>query len=58
MFKGLIVLLLQEHTLVGRTDAAVQQDIHLSGLGIMPEHCIVDIVANNDVYLNPLEGAR
>lgn len=54
----LLVYYLKEHTLVGRTDAAVQQDIHLSGLGIMPEHCIVDIVANNDVYLNPLEGAR
>uniref|UniRef100_A0A0L8I897 Kinesin motor domain-containing protein n=1 Tax=Octopus bimaculoides TaxID=37653 RepID=A0A0L8I897_OCTBM len=53
----LLVYYLKEHTLVGRTDAAVQQDIHLSGLGIMPEHCIVDF-EGNDVYLTPLEGAR
>ncbi|GAB1598063.1 KIF13A isoform X15, partial [Argonauta hians] len=53
----LLVYYLKEHTLVGRTDAAVQQDIHLSGLGIMPEHCIVDF-EGNDVYLTPHEGAR
>ncbi|KAK3087726.1 hypothetical protein FSP39_009709 [Pinctada imbricata] len=46
-----------EHTLVGRPDADSQQDIQLSGLGIQPEHCVVDI-DSNDVYLTPLEGAR
>ena len=47
----------QDHTLVGRPNAATQQDIQLSGLGIMPEHAVVD-VANNEVYITPLDGAR
>lgn len=49
---------LQDHTLVGRPDApGSQQDIQLSGLGIMPEHCIIDI-EDYDVYITALEGAR
>lgn len=47
----------QDHTLVGQQDADVQQDIQLSGLGIMPEHCVVDI-ENGDVWLTPIDGAR
>lgn len=47
----------QEHTLVGRPNAQTQQDIQLSGLGIMPEHAIVDL-ENHDVFVTPLEGAR
>lgn len=43
--------------MVGQQDAGVQQDIQLSGLGIMPEHCVVDI-ENGDVWLTPVEGAR
>ena len=43
--------------MVGRPDAPKEQDIQLSGLGIMPEHCIVDI-ETSDVFLSPLEGAR
>lgn len=31
----------QEHTLVGRKEAPVEQDIQLSGLGIQPEHCVL-----------------
>ena len=49
--------MLQDHTLVGRPNASQQQDIQLSGLGIMPEHAIVD-VENNEVFITPLEGAR
>ena len=53
-----LLFYLQEHTLVGRPDAPdAQQDIQLSGLGIMPEHCIIDI-EDSDVYITPLEGAR
>lgn len=47
----------QDHTLIGQQDVEVQQDIQLSGLGIMPEHCVVDI-ENGDVWLTPIEGAR
>jgi kinesin family protein 13 len=50
-------LSLQDLTLVGRPDAPVEQDIQLQGLGIMPEHCIVEIDVN-DVIVVPLEGAR
>ncbi|KAL5013425.1 hypothetical protein ScPMuIL_007695, partial [Solemya velum] len=53
----LLVYYLKEHTLIGRHDAPIQQDIQLSGLGIMPEHCEVNI-ENNDVYVSPLDGAR
>ncbi|KAH9508387.1 kinesin-like protein kif13a [Bulinus truncatus] len=48
---------LQDHTLVGRPDAPTQQDIQLSGLGIQPEHAVVEM-ENNDVYITPLDGAR
>ncbi|XP_014668068.1 PREDICTED: kinesin-like protein KIF13A [Priapulus caudatus] len=53
----LLVYYLKDHTLVGGPNAPVEQDIQLSGLGIMPEHCIVDIV-DGDVFMSPLEGAR
>ncbi|XP_062573075.1 kinesin-like protein KIF13B isoform X4 [Saccostrea cucullata] len=53
----LLVYYLKDHTLVGQQDARVQQDIQLSGLGIMPEHCVVDI-ENGDVWLTPVENAR
>ncbi|CAL1542431.1 unnamed protein product [Lymnaea stagnalis] len=53
----LLVYYLKDHTLVGRPDAPTQQDIQLSGLGIQPEHAVVDM-ENNDVYVTPLDGAR
>ena len=42
---------------MGRPEAATLQDIQLSGLGIMPEHCMVDI-EDGEVYLIPMENAR
>ncbi|ESO83151.1 hypothetical protein LOTGIDRAFT_133948, partial [Lottia gigantea] len=53
----LLVYYLKEHTLVGSHNARVKQDIHLSGLGILPEHCVVDI-DNNEIFLTPFDGAR
>ncbi|XP_064651713.1 kinesin-like protein KIF13A isoform X3 [Lineus longissimus] len=53
----LLVYYLKDRTLVGRPDAPVEQDIQLQGLGICPEHCILEIDAN-DVIVVPLEGAR
>ena len=50
-------LALQDHTLVGRSDASPQQDIQLSGIGIKPQHAIVDI-EDSEVYITPLEDAR
>jgi kinesin family member 13 len=47
----------QEHTLVGRKEAPVEQDIQLSGLGIQPEHCVLKMEGEK-LYTIPLEGAR
>ncbi len=52
-----ITVVFQDHTLIGKSDAPTEQDIQLSGLGIMPEHCIIDI-ESAEVYVSPLEGAR
>ncbi|XP_077522240.1 kinesin heavy chain 73 isoform X2 [Amblyomma americanum] len=53
----LLVYYMKERTLVGRPDAPSEQDIQLSGLGIMPEHCIITI-EGPELYITPLEGAR
>uniref|UniRef100_A0A3B1J514 Kinesin family member 13A n=1 Tax=Astyanax mexicanus TaxID=7994 RepID=A0A3B1J514_ASTMX len=51
----LLVYYLKEHTLVG---ADTSQDIQLFGIGIQPEHCVIDIAADGDVTLSPVENAR
>ncbi|CAN8000086.1 unnamed protein product [Ixodes hexagonus] len=53
----LLVYYMKERTLVGRPDAPYEQDVQLSGLGIMPEHCIITI-EDSELYITPLEGAR
>jgi len=53
----IMLLLIQENTLIGRPDASRQQDIQLLGLGIMPEHCVI-VIDGSDVVLIPLDGAR
>ncbi|XP_076306917.1 kinesin-like protein KIF13A isoform X2 [Tachypleus tridentatus] len=54
----LLVYYLKDRTLVGRPDAPLEQDIQLSGLGIMPEHCVITVEENHEVFINPLDGAR
>ncbi|XP_022106893.1 kinesin-like protein KIF13A isoform X4 [Acanthaster planci] len=54
----LLVYYLKEHTLVGRVDSDKEQDIQLNGLGIMSQHCIIDVENEMDVYLIPMEGAK
>ena len=39
----LLVYYLKDRNLVGRSDAANPQDIQLSGLGIMPEHAMLEV---------------
>ncbi|MCI4391160.1 hypothetical protein PGIGA_G00131010 [Pangasianodon gigas] len=51
----LLVYYLKEHTRVG---ADTSQDIQLFGIGIQPEHCIIDITPDGDVTLCPVENAR
>ena len=51
------VLSFQDHTLVGCPNEETKPDIQLQGLGIQPEHCVVDIT-ENEVFVSPVEGAR
>ncbi|XP_062841393.1 kinesin-like protein KIF13A isoform X1 [Trichomycterus rosablanca] len=51
----LLVYYLKEHTRVG---ADTSQDIQLFGIGIQPEHCVIDIASDGDVTLCPVENAR
>jgi len=47
----------QERTLVGCPNEETKPDIQLSGLGIHPKHCLVEIV-DNEVFVTPDDGAR
>uniref|UniRef100_A0A4W3HSG2 Kinesin family member 13A n=1 Tax=Callorhinchus milii TaxID=7868 RepID=A0A4W3HSG2_CALMI len=51
----LLVYYLKAHTRVG---ADKSQDIQLCGIGIQPEHCVIDIAPDGDVILTPKENAR
>ncbi|KAK2510880.1 hypothetical protein Q9233_017398 [Columba guinea] len=45
----------QEHTLIGSDNS---QDIQLCGMGILPEHCIIDITPEGQVVLTPQKNTR
>ncbi|XP_060610644.2 kinesin-like protein KIF13B isoform X2 [Anolis sagrei] len=51
----LLVYYLKNHTLIGCDNS---QDIQLCGLGILPEHCIIDITLDGQVMLTPQKNAR
>uniref|UniRef100_A0A5F8GL21 Kinesin family member 13B n=1 Tax=Monodelphis domestica TaxID=13616 RepID=A0A5F8GL21_MONDO len=51
----LLVYYLKEHTLIG---SANSQDIQLCGMGILPEHCIIDITSEGQVILTPQKNTR
>ncbi|XP_036898091.1 kinesin-like protein KIF13B isoform X2 [Sturnira hondurensis] len=51
----LLVYYLKEHTLIG---SANSQDIQLCGMGILPEHCIIDIAPEGQVILTPQKNTR
>ncbi|NP_001138546.1 kinesin family member 13B L homeolog [Xenopus laevis] len=51
----LLVYYLKDHTLIGSHDS---QDIQLCGLGILPEHCIIDISPEGQVILTPMKNTR
>uniref|UniRef100_A0A668A8M0 Kinesin family member 13A n=1 Tax=Myripristis murdjan TaxID=586833 RepID=A0A668A8M0_9TELE len=51
----LLVYYLKEHTRVG---ADTSQDIQLFGIGIQPEHCVLELCPDGDVTLMPMENAR
>ncbi|XP_048842294.1 LOW QUALITY PROTEIN: kinesin-like protein KIF13B [Brienomyrus brachyistius] len=51
----LLVYYLKEHTLVGAADS---QDVQLCGMGIQPEHCVIDVTAKAAVLLAPIRSSR
>ncbi|XP_048363601.1 kinesin-like protein KIF13A isoform X2 [Sphaerodactylus townsendi] len=51
----LLVYYLKDHTRVG---ADTSQDIQLFGIGIQPEHCVIDIATDGEISLSPKENAR
>nr|XP_036880447.1 kinesin-like protein KIF13B isoform X4 [Manis javanica] len=51
----LLVYYLKEYTLIGSADS---QDIQLCGMGILPEHCIIDITSEGQVMLTPQKNTR
>ncbi|XP_045900572.1 kinesin-like protein KIF13A isoform X5 [Micropterus dolomieu] len=51
----LLVYYLKEHTRVG---ADTSQDIQLFGIGIQPEHCVLELCPDGDVTLIPIGNAR
>uniref|UniRef100_A0A8C3PVG2 Kinesin family member 13B n=1 Tax=Chrysolophus pictus TaxID=9089 RepID=A0A8C3PVG2_CHRPC len=51
----LLVYYLKEHTLIGSDNS---QDIQLCGMGILPEHCIIDITPEGQVMLTPQKNTR
>ncbi|XP_067367338.1 kinesin-like protein KIF13A isoform X1 [Channa argus] len=51
----LLVYYLKEHSRVG---ADTSQDIQLFGIGIQPEHCILELCPDGDVTLMPIGNAR
>ncbi|XP_074942631.1 kinesin-like protein KIF13B isoform X1 [Phalacrocorax aristotelis] len=51
----LLVYYLKEHTLIGSDNS---QDIQLCGMGILPEHCIIDITPEGQVILTPQKNTR
>ncbi|XP_032869740.1 kinesin-like protein KIF13A isoform X4 [Amblyraja radiata] len=51
----LLVYYLKNHTRVGADES---QDIQLCGIGIQPEHCVIDFTADGDIILNPNANAR
>ncbi|XP_056236709.1 kinesin-like protein KIF13A isoform X1 [Seriola aureovittata] len=51
----LLVYYLKEHTRVG---ADTSQDIQLFGIGIQPEHCVLELCPDGDITLTPIGNAR
>ncbi|KAM4687962.1 kinesin-like protein KIF13A [Discoglossus pictus] len=51
----LLVYYLKEHNRVG---ADTSQDIQLFGIGIQPEHCVIDVASDGEISLTPKEIAR
>ncbi|MEE6464869.1 hypothetical protein FKM82_006386 [Ascaphus truei] len=51
----LLVYYLKDHNRVGDNTS---QDIQLFGIGIQPEHCVIDIASDGDISLTPIENAR
>ncbi|KAM8967408.1 kinesin-like protein KIF13A isoform 2-T2 [Pelodytes ibericus] len=51
----LLVYYLKDNNRVG---ADTSQDIQLFGIGIQPEHCVIDVASDGEISLTPKENAR
>ncbi|XP_027197078.2 kinesin-like protein KIF13A isoform X2 [Dermatophagoides pteronyssinus] len=57
--NALLVYYLKEKTLIGRPDAPVEQDIQLSGVGIRPEHAVIEIdKSRNQLWMESINDSR
>ncbi|CAF1236539.1 unnamed protein product [Adineta ricciae] len=45
-------------TTIGRPDAPRQQDIELIGVGISPEHCVIEVKSPTQIVLRPLNKSK
>ncbi|CAF3438747.1 unnamed protein product [Rotaria sp. Silwood1] len=54
----LLVYYLKTKTSIGRPDASIKHDIELIGVGISPEHCIIEIRNQNQIFLIPLNKSK
>ncbi len=45
-------------TTIGRPDASIKQDIELIGVGISPEHCVIEVKTPNQIVLTPLNKSK
>ncbi|CAF1478921.1 unnamed protein product, partial [Adineta steineri] len=54
----LLVYYLKTKTRIGRPDAPIKQDIELIGVGISPEHCIIEMKNQNQIFLIPLNKQK
>lgn len=54
----LLVYYLKPRTTIGRPDATAKQDIELTGVGISPEHCTIEIRSPNLISLIPLNKSK
>ncbi|UJR37400.1 hypothetical protein I4U23_030105 [Adineta vaga] len=54
----LLVYYLKPITTIGRPDASIKQDIELNGVGISPEHCVIEVKNSTQIVLIPLNKSK
>ena len=52
------ILYLKDRIRVGRAGDPSDPDIQLSGIGIQSEHCVIRLETDENLFLDPIVGAR